>query len=104
MEIEDLEAQIERLDKRIDTALMTIQSDLKDIKQSINLVNTLAIKMDYQKESIDRAFLKINELEKFQVKSEALFNKFDGLKVFAIVLWAVMGSSVAAALFKLFVN
>lgn len=102
MEAKDIEHNLAHLEGRLDTTVNEIHSDIKDIKDTLKTLSNISIKMDYQKEAIDRAFARIEQLEAFKLRADALFNQFIGLKFFAYGLWTVLAGGLGTVLLKVF--
>lgn len=77
---------------------------MSEIKAATSHITALVIRQDQYKEDLSRAFRRIDDLEKFETQTNAYVNKVEGAKQLAWVLWAVLSSGLAVALFKLFVG
>lgn len=104
MDVKEIEIKLEKIDSKVDILIREIQDDIKEIKMTLKSLSNIAIKLDHQKEALDRAFSRIEKLEQFQTKADALFNQFIGLKNMAIILWAILTSGFGAIIFKLFLS
>ena len=102
IKIANLESRLGSVENKVEDLLTEIKHDMAEIKASTNLISTILIKQDYQKEALDRAFSRIEKLEVGQKEVEAYHNKIDGARQFAWGLWALLSSGVIVSLFKLF--
>lgn len=98
MESKDIDIKVAHLEVKLDD----IQSDIKDIKTILSTLSGLSLKLDHQKEAITRAFDRIEKLETHQLKAEALFNQYLGLKWAAYFLWGLLSSGFIAMALKVF--
>ena len=104
IKIANLESRLGSVENKVEDLLTEIKHDMAEIKASTNLISTILVKQDHQKEALDRAFQRIQDLEKFEVTTTAYINKVEGAKAFAWALWGVLSSGVVVSLFKLFMN
>lgn len=102
MDVKEIEVKLASMDSKVDAIIRDIQDDIKEIKVSLQSLINIRLKLEHQKEALDRAFQRIEKLEKFQYKADALFNQFIGLKTFAIALWAILSGGMGALLIKVF--
>lgn len=81
---------------------MELKADLKDIKESLHLIQQLRSDQGYSREATTRAFQRIEALEKGHLEFQHFIDKVDGMRTMAWILWVVLTSGVCVSLVKLF--
>ena len=79
-----------------------LKADLKEIKESLHVIQQLRTDQTYAKEATTRAFQRIETLERGQMQFQHYLDKLEGMKTMAWILWLVLTSGVGVALAKLF--
>ena len=100
VKLSKLESRLEHLENRFDGFLGELRLELKEIKSNTQIVNTVVNDQTYYKDSLSRAFHRIETLEEKNEGFVAIINKWDGARRLAWILWTIMGSSVALLLLK----
>ena len=102
IKLSKLEGRIEHLETKADNFFSEIRSELKDIKAHTSVLSGIVIDSNYHKDSLSRAFERIEKLENKEKDFDAYINKIEGAKRLAYVLWTIMGTSVGAVVLKMF--
>jgi len=103
--------------------LQEMRGDLKEVKNVVQVIGSVQIEATHAKESMNRAFNRIESLEKerahdhdleavvVRVKAledakenyDAFINQVAGMKSLAWVLWSVLAGGLGVVILKLFV-
>jgi hypothetical protein len=100
VKISKLETRLENLETRFEGFLGELRTELKEIKSNNQIVHNVVNDQTYYKDSLIRAFHRIEKLEETNKDYDAIINKWDGARKLAWILWTIMGSSVALLLLK----
>lgn len=100
--LSQLETKLLSVEQRMEDLLSEIRRDMSEIKAATSHITALVVRQDQYKEDLHRAFRRIEDLEKFETRTDAYVNKVEGAKQLAWVLWGLLSSGLAIALFKLF--
>lgn len=79
-----------------------LRTDVKDIKKTVEGLEVLKIEHGHTRESLTRAFNRIEVLEEHKGNMEKFIAKVEGMTSLAWVLWTILTSGVGIALFKIF--
>ena len=79
-----------------------LRTDVKDIKKAVEGMEVLKIEHGHTRESLTRAFNRIELLEVHKSNMEKFIAKIEGMTSLAWVLWTILTSGVGIALFKIF--
>lgn len=102
IKLTQVEARLQNLEGKFEGFLGEIRSELKDIKANTSVFNNVVIDHQYSKDSLNRAFTRIEHLEEANEELDALINQWRGARALAYFLWSVMGGSILAILAKVF--
>ena len=79
-----------------------LRADIKEIKATLQMVELLKSEHGYQKESIGRAFNRLETLEQHRSDMQQFIARVDGMTRMAWALWTLLTGGLGLALFKLF--
>ena len=79
-----------------------LRTDVKDIKKAVEGLEVLKIEHGHTRESLTRAFDRIEILEAHKSSIEKFVARIEGMTSLAWVLWTILTSGVGIALFKIF--
>lgn len=102
IKLSQVEGRLDNLENKFDGFLAEIRSELKDIKTNTAVFNNVVIDHNYHKDSLNRAFVRIEKVEQKYEDLDALLNQWRGAKALAYTLWTVMGSTIIAIVIKVF--
>ena len=97
-----MESRLKNLEEKVETFLVELRDDMKEIKASTSLISTIVVDQKYHKEEVNKLTQRVIELETFQKTVDAYHNKIEGAKQFAWILWGLLTSGVVTALLKIF--
>lgn len=102
MDDHQLEVKVAQLGQKVDIIISDIQGDIKEIKDAIQSVNNITLKMEYFKETFQRLFERLERLEKFRDEINDIVNQAKGAKVMTVVLWSILTSGLITIAIKVF--
>ena len=97
-----LEGRIEHLETKVDDFLTELRSELKEIKLNTSQLQTLSLDYTYIKESMSRAFHRLEKAEDQIDNIDGFIHQFEGAKKLAWVLWSIMGTGIIAVISRVF--
>lgn len=95
-------AMLQQRDADIMHEIQEIKADIKTILAALETTRLLQQDFLYHKESISRLFNRIELIEKKQMDIDAKFQRFEGMKNFAVILWTVLSSGIGILVLKSF--
>lgn len=102
IKLTQVEGRLNNLETKFDGFLSEIRAELKDIKTNTSVFNTVVVDHNYHKDSLNRAFKRIEVLEAKDKEYEAIINQVKGARTLAYTLWTILGTGVGALLIKVF--
>ena len=96
------ESRLNHLEEKFDSFLSEIRLELREIKSNTEVFQRLSIDHAYNKDSISRAFSRIEKLEVKQEEYNAMINQWKGARTLAWTVWSILGSGVGLLILKVF--
>lgn len=96
------ESRLNHLEEKFDSFLSEIRLELREIKSNTEVFQRLSIDHAYNKDSISRAFSRIEKLEVKQEEYNAMINQWKGARTLAWTVWTILGSGVGLLILKVF--
>lgn len=102
LKISKLESRLEHLETRFGSFMDELRVELKEIKANTQIVNTVVNDQTYYKDSLHRAFDRIEKLEAKHDDYDAMVHRWEGARSLAWVVWTIMASGIGLLIFKVF--
>lgn len=102
VKISKLESRLEHLETRFGSFMDELRVELKEIKSNTQIVNQVVNDQTYYKDSLSRAFSRIEKIEDKHDEYDAIIHRWEGARALAWVVWTIMASGLGLLMFKVF--
>lgn len=102
IKLTQVESRLQNLEGKFEGFLAEIRSELKDIKTNTSVFNNVIIDHNYHKDSLNRAFKRIEKLEEKEKDYDSMIDQIKGARSLAYFLWSIMGGTILAMVVKVF--